>query len=58
MDRVKQKKHMETVRPRKSKQGNTTNLNSSFSTENGKRVAQVGFEPMTQEELLRWDSNP
>ena len=35
---------LETVRP-KSKQGNTTNLNISFSSE--KRAAQVGFEPTT-----------
>ena len=34
---------MGTVRP-KSKQGNTTNLNISFSMENEKRAAQVGFE--------------
>ena len=31
----------------KSKQGNTTNLNVSFSVENGKRTAQVGFKPTT-----------
>ena len=36
---------METVRP-KSKQGNTTNLNISFSMMKMKK------------ELLRWDSNP
>ena len=38
--------HMGTVRP-KSKQGNTTNLNISFSMENKKRAAQVGFKLMT-----------
>ena len=37
-------KYMGTVRT-KSKQGNTTNLNISFSMENEKRAAQVGFEP-------------
>ena len=31
----------------KSKQGNTTNLNISFSMENEKRAAQVGLEPTT-----------
>ena len=31
----------------KSKQGNTTNLNISFSIENEKRAAQVGLEPTT-----------
>ena len=31
----------------KSKQGNTTNLNISFSMENEKRAAQVGYEPTT-----------
>ena len=31
----------------KSKQGNTTNLNNSFSMENEKRAAQVGLEPTT-----------
>ena len=31
----------------KSKQGNTTNLNISFSMENEKRDAQVGLEPTT-----------
>ena len=38
---------METVRPvrvHRSKQGNTTNLNISFSKENEKRAAQVGLE--------------
>ena len=30
----------------KSKEGNTTNLNVSFSVENEKRAAQVGIEPM------------
>ena len=34
-------KYMGTVRS-KSKQGNTTNLNISFSMENEKRAAQVG----------------
>ena len=38
--------YMGTVRP-KSRQGNTTNLNISFSTENEKRAAQVGLEPTT-----------
>ena len=37
--------YMGTVRPHKSKQGSTTNMNISFSMENKK-------------ELLRWDSNP
>ena len=37
---------MGTVSP-KSKQGNTTNLNISFSMENEKRAAQVGFKPTT-----------
>ena len=37
---------MGTVRP-KSKQGNTTNLNISFSMEKEKRAAQVGFKPTT-----------
>ena len=32
---------------RKSKQGNTTNLNIFFSMENEKRAAQVRLEPMT-----------
>ena len=31
----------------KSKQGNTTNLNNSFSIENEKRAAQVRLEPTT-----------
>ena len=31
----------------KSKQGNITNLNNSFSMENEKIAAQVGLEPMT-----------
>ena len=31
----------------KSKQGNTTNMNISFSIENEKRAAQVGLEPTT-----------
>ena len=31
----------------KSKQGNTTNMNISFSIENEKRAAQVEFEPTT-----------
>ena len=31
----------------KSKQGNTTNMNISFSMENEKRAAQVGLEPTT-----------
>ena len=31
----------------KSKQGNTTNMNISFSIENEKRSAQVGLEPTT-----------
>ena len=31
----------------KSKQGNTTTLNISFSIENEKRATQVGLEPMT-----------
>ena len=42
--------YMGTVRP-KSKQGNTTNMNISFSIENDKKAAQVRFEPMTY--LLR-----
>ena len=42
--------YMGTVRP-KSKQGNTTNLNISFSIENDKRAAQLGFKHMTY--LLR-----
>ena len=37
---------MKTVRP-KSKQGNTTNLNISFSMENEKGAAQVGFKLTT-----------
>ena len=32
---------------RTSNQGNTTNVNISFSMENEKRAAQVGFEPTT-----------
>ena len=36
--------NMGTVR-HKSRQGNTTNLNVSFSMENEKRAAQVGLEP-------------
>ena len=39
--------YMETVRPTQLKQGNTTNLNISFSMENEKRAAQVGLEPTT-----------
>ena len=31
----------------KSKQGDTTNLNISFSMENEKKAAQVGLEPTT-----------
>ena len=31
----------------KSKEGNTTNLNISFSMENEKIAAQVGFKPTT-----------
>ena len=42
--------YMGTVRP-KSKQGNTTNMNISFSIENDKRAAQLGFQHMTY--LLR-----
>ena len=38
---------------RKSKQGNTTNLNISFSMENEKRAAQVGFKPTTYMYCLR-----
>ena len=38
--------YMGTVRP-KSKQGNTTNMNISFSIENDKRAAQLGFQHMT-----------
>ena len=33
----------------KSKQGNTTNMNISFSMENEKRAAQVELEPTTYE---------
>ena len=36
-----------------SKQGNTTNLNISFSMESEKRAAQVGFKPMTYVLLTR-----
>ena len=40
-----QSTNMGTVRP-KSKQGNTTNLNISFSMKNEKKnPAQVGFKP-------------
>ena len=35
-----------TIRP-KSKQGNITNMNISFSIENDKRAAQVRFKHMT-----------
>ena len=39
---------MKTLRPTYiNKQGNTTNLNNSFSIENEKRAAQVGLEPTT-----------
>ena len=38
--------YMVAVRP-KSKQINTTNLTISFSMENAKRAAQVGFKPTT-----------
>ena len=35
------------ARESKPKQGNTTNLNISFSMENEERAAQVGFKPTT-----------
>ena len=38
--------YMGTIRP-KSKQGNITNLNVSFSIENDNRAAQVRFKHMS-----------
>ena len=41
-----------------SKRGNTAHLNISFSMENEKRAAQMGFKPTTRASFRTWRGGP